>query len=77
MHPNIELRVWRPDGRTPFDDIERSFRMTGSPPRNPGNVGWWESAFAILLVGWTGIAAYGLERRLYRLAQSQSVSDSL
>ncbi|MCE3288553.1 MAG: hypothetical protein K0R83_565 [Caulobacter sp.] len=43
---------------------------------NPRNVGWWETAFAILLVGWTGIAAYGLERRLYRLAQSQSVSDT-
>ncbi len=41
---------------------------------NPQNVGLWETAFAILLVGWTGIAAYGLERRLYRLAQSQSVS---
>ena len=44
---------------------------------NPRNVGWWETAFAILLVGWTGIAAYGLERRLYRLAQSQSVSDAV
>lgn len=44
---------------------------------NPQNVGYWETAFAILLVGWTGIAAYGLERRLYRLAQSQSVSDTL
>lgn len=44
---------------------------------NPQNVGHWETAFAILLVGWTGIAAYGLERRLYRLAQSQSVSDTL
>ena len=41
---------------------------------NPQNVGLWETAFAILLVGWTGIAAYGLERRVYRLAQSQSVS---
>lgn len=36
---------------------------------NPANVGLWERAFAILLVGWTGIAAYALERRLYRLAQ--------
>jgi glucan biosynthesis protein C len=36
---------------------------------NPSNVGLWETAFAILLVGWTGIAAYALERRLYRLAQ--------
>ncbi len=44
---------------------------------NPGNVGWWEIDFAILLVDWTGIAAFGLERRLYRLAQSQSVSATL
>ncbi len=44
---------------------------------NPRNVGLWESAFAILLVGWAGIAAFGLERRLYRLAQSQRVSDTL
>lgn len=46
MHPNMDLRVWRPDGRTPFDDIERSFRMTGSPPRNPGNVGWFDGIYA-------------------------------
>ncbi|HYE46072.1 MAG TPA: DUF998 domain-containing protein [Caulobacter sp.] len=44
---------------------------------NPSNVGWWESAFAILLVGWTGIAAYVLERRLYRLAQEQAPDQTL
>jgi glucans biosynthesis protein C len=38
---------------------------------NPANVGWWERGFAIVLVGWTGIAAWVLERRLYRLAQEQ------
>lgn len=38
---------------------------------NPANVGWWERGFAIVLVGWTGIAAWILERRLYRLAQEQ------
>ncbi|MBI1406726.1 MAG: DUF998 domain-containing protein [Caulobacter sp.] len=37
---------------------------------NPDNVGWWERGFAIVLVGWTGIAAWVLERRLYRLAQT-------
>lgn len=42
---------------------------------NPQNVGHWETAFAILLVGWTGIAAYGLERRLYRLSQAPTEAD--
>lgn len=35
---------------------------------NDFNVGWWERAFAIVLVGWTGVAAWILERRLMRLA---------
>ncbi|MDP1632933.1 MAG: DUF998 domain-containing protein [Caulobacter sp.] len=35
---------------------------------NPHNVGWWERAFAIVLVGWTGVAAFLLERRLVALA---------
>jgi glucan biosynthesis protein C len=39
---------------------------------NPANVGWWERGFTLVLVGWTGIAAYVLERRLYRLAQSET-----
>jgi glucan biosynthesis protein C len=43
---------------------------------NPANVGWWERAFAIVLVGWTGIAAYVLERRLYRLAQNQAPTEA-
>jgi len=41
---------------------------------NDANVGWWERAFAIVLVGWTGVAAYALERRL--LAQARSASDA-
>ncbi len=35
---------------------------------NPGNVGWWERAFAIVLVGWVAVAAFLLERRLIALA---------
>lgn len=35
---------------------------------NPANVGWWERAFAIVLVGWVGVAAFLLERRLLALA---------
>ena len=31
---------------------------------NDANVGWWEKAYAIVLVGWVGIAAFVLERRL-------------
>ena len=37
---------------------------------NDDNVGWWERASAIVLVGWTGIAAYVLERRLLILAKA-------
>ncbi|MDH4386575.1 MAG: acyltransferase family protein [Caulobacter sp.] len=37
---------------------------------NPANVGLWERLFAIVLVSWTGIAAYCLERALFRLADS-------
>ena len=40
---------------------------------NDFNVGWWERAFAFVLVGWTGVAAYVLERRLLRLAVESEV----
>lgn len=36
---------------------------------NPANVGWWERLFAIVLVGWTSVAAFALERRLFDLAR--------
>ena len=39
---------------------------------NDDNVGWWERAFAIVLVGWTGIAAYALERRLLVMAKAET-----
>ena len=35
---------------------------------NDANVGWWERAFAIVLVGWIAVAAFALERRLLALA---------
>jgi len=31
---------------------------------NDANVGWWERAYAIVLVGWVGVAALVLQRRL-------------
>jgi hypothetical membrane protein len=31
---------------------------------NDANVGWWERAYAIVLVGWVGVAAAVLQRRL-------------
>ena len=43
---------------------------------NDTNVGWWERAFAIVLVGWTGVAAYALERRLLALMRGQSDTTS-
>jgi hypothetical membrane protein len=36
---------------------------------NDANVGWWERAFAVVLVGWTGVAAFLLERKLVGLAR--------
>ena len=33
---------------------------------NDANVGWWERAYALILVGWVGVAAFALERRLLR-----------
>jgi hypothetical membrane protein len=38
---------------------------------NDLNVGWWERAFAVVLVGWGAVAALCLERRLARLAAEQ------
>jgi hypothetical membrane protein len=37
---------------------------------NDANVGWWERAYAILLVGWVGVAAVALDRRLRREARA-------
>ena len=31
---------------------------------NDANVGWWERGYAILLVGWVGVAAFALQRCL-------------
>ena len=31
---------------------------------NDANVGWWERGYAVILVGWVGVAAFLLERRL-------------
>ena len=31
---------------------------------NDANVGWWERAYAVVLIGWAGVAALILERRL-------------
>lgn len=42
---------------------------------NPANVGWWERAYAIILVGWVGIAAFVLERRLRTHAERHSPDD--
>ena len=41
---------------------------------NDHNVGWWERAFALVLVGWVGVAAFLLEKRLIALA-SESAGD--
>ena len=38
--------------------------MTPPTATAPANVGWWERAYALVLVGWVGIAAYVMGRRL-------------
>ena len=43
---------------------------------NPQNVGWWERAFAIVLVGWVGVAAFLLEKRLIELAMESAETDA-
>src|SRR5690606_1473852 len=35
---------------------------------NDANVGWWERIYAIILVGWVGVAAWVLYRRLHHAA---------
>jgi glucans biosynthesis protein C len=35
---------------------------------NDANVGWWERGYAIILVGWVGVAAFALQRRLREAA---------
>jgi hypothetical membrane protein len=39
---------------------------------NDFNVGWWERAFALVLIGWTGVAAWALERRLLEMSRAES-----
>jgi len=46
LHPNLDLRIRRPDGRSPFDEIETSFQLTGAPARNPVNVAWFDGIYA-------------------------------
>ncbi len=41
---------------------------------NDGNVGWWERAFAIALVGWVGVTAFALERRLIAVASEPAAT---
>lgn len=43
---------------------------------NPQNVGWWERAFAVTLVGWVGVAAFLLERRLVAKALAEAAEDA-
>lgn len=39
---------------------------------NGDNVGWWERAYALVLVGWGGVAAVLIERRLIAIAAAES-----
>ncbi|HSJ65986.1 MAG TPA: asparagine synthase-related protein [Gemmatimonadaceae bacterium] len=64
MHPNIDLHVRRTDDRSPFEELETSFRMAGAPPRNPPNAAWFYGIYAqaadagarVLLTGHKGNA---------------------
>lgn len=41
---------------------------------NDANVGWWERAYAIVLVGWVGVAAWVLDRKLLSVATELPIS---
>lgn len=41
---------------------------------NPANVGWWERAYALVLTGWTAVAALALDRRLRTEADKADAS---
>lgn len=43
QYPNIALQLHRSGARSPFDDLERSFRLTGAPVRNASNLGWYDA----------------------------------
>ncbi|WP_299174828.1 acyltransferase family protein [uncultured Brevundimonas sp.] len=43
---------------------------------NDANVGWWERAYALVLVCWVGVAAWLLDRKLLRIAP-KSPSDGV
>lgn len=43
---------------------------------NDANVGWWERAYAVVLVGWVGVAAFLLERRLQAESPARSEAPS-
>lgn len=40
---------------------------------NDFNVGWWERGFALVLIGWTGVAAWALERRLLQMSRQAAL----
>jgi glucans biosynthesis protein C len=41
---------------------------------NDANVGWWERGYAVILVGWVGVAAFALDRRLRQEAVAQKTA---
>ncbi|HEX2559944.1 acyltransferase family protein [Phenylobacterium sp.] len=43
---------------------------------NDANVGWWERAYAVVLVGWVGVAAFLLERRLRAEAPNAPIAQA-
>jgi asparagine synthase (glutamine-hydrolysing) len=69
MHPAMQLHVRRNDDRSPLDDLETSFRMTGAPARNPSNSGWFlgiyeqaaQAGARVLLTGHKGNATISQE----------------
>jgi glucan biosynthesis protein C len=41
---------------------------------NDANVGWWERGYALILVGWVGVAAFALDRRLRHETSAQKTA---
>ncbi len=44
---------------------------------NDFNVGWWETAYTVVLIGWAGVAALMLERRVRAEALAKTASDTI
>jgi asparagine synthase (glutamine-hydrolysing) len=46
FYSNMDLWIYRTDGRSPFEYDRMLFETAGLPPRNPSNLTWFEAIYA-------------------------------